>query len=361
MSFSAISPSLQNVATVAAPVVVMPGVLLVSVAISYKFHRFWRWLRVCVKWSNPDNFVQLAAGAGVNLLFGDRVPLRVAALMVWVPSRVVECIDNYNKLEKAYIKWIEAVRGDYPCKVKVRWVKTTQNRLLTPSWDLYWKEKGAIARIRTKRVAVCTVKLVKRIVLLSISCVDVADALSLKSSVCDRAVNEFFVDGVGAIDRIARQKEEVQRKLEENKPLANKLLKWLGTSYSADRLIDCISTAMDGVGLVDKGIKTVTEFADGMLVDLGKHAIFGVFSLLGIPEKFPTKLFPGEWERKYFYCESDERFVPEKWLYLPPLEDEAKNELKKRKTLKNRVFASLRNKRVKLIKSMNKSINVINK
>lgn len=299
------------------PAIAVPAALLAAVAISYKFNRFWRWLRLSLLWSNPDNFVQLAAGSGVNLLLGDRTPVRVAALMVWVPSRVVDCADNYNKLGKAYVKWVEAIRGDYPRRPKVRWVRSPKGRLLPPAWETTLKEKGICIRIRVQRVIVQTVKVGKRVILLSVSGVDVVEALSLKEGICNRAVSELLLDGTNAIHRIAKQKGVVQRKLEENRPLVDRLLKWVGASYSTEGLIDCVETALDGINVVDQGVTAVTSIGNGFFEDLRNHAILGVFSILGIPEKVPEKFLPISFEERFSGGKASEQYVPD-WMVTKP-------------------------------------------
>lgn len=307
-------------ANVIAPAVVVPGALLVGVFVLYRFHRTWRWIRIGLLWSDLDNFVQLSAGAAANHFFGDRVPLRVAALMVWIPSRLVACMDEYHKLSKAYLKWVEAVRGDYPRAMRVHWVQASSKPcVFSPAQRIWLEESALVIRMRLERVSVRTYKLVKRMFILSMTCVDAAEALSLKKSSCDRAINEFFLDGVNALDRIASKKEEVQDKLETNRLLANKLLRKLGTHHTVDRLISCVSTAMDGIELADKGVKNVTEFGNGIAKDMVKQAVFGIFSLLGIPGKIPAKWLPGQWEKDHFEDQPYEQYIPDEYITLPSM------------------------------------------
>lgn len=299
-------------AVVVPPAVVIPAFLLLGVTVLYRFHRFWRWIRIGSLWANPDNFIQLTAGAGVNLLFGDKLPLRVAALMVWIPSRVVACVTEHNKLVHAFQKWKEAIRGDFPRLPSIRWISSSKGRRMSPSIEFFLREHAVIGRWRISRVIKATYKLVRRMFILSMVSVDALEALSLKKESCDRAVNEFFVDGANAIERIARERDFVQLKLEEGRPVINKLLKQMGTHYTVDRLVKSVSTAMDGIAAVDRGIKDVKAFGGGIVVDLGKQAAATLFSLLGEADKIPVGLQPGEWEEETFGVKSKEQYSPQK-------------------------------------------------
>lgn len=308
--------SLYRIATtVMPPAVVVPVAILVGVTVLYRFHRFWRWIRIGLLWSNPDNFVQLSAGITGSFLFGDRTSLRAAALMVWIPSRIVACVDEYAKLGRAYQKWVEAIRGDYPRSPRIHWVKSSSNRAITPSCEIYWRERALAIRVRIGRVARRTSKLVMRAFMLSMRCVDAVEALSLKKSACDQALNEFFRDGCEAISRIASKREEVQEKLEENRLLVNKLLRHMGTTYSVDQLVNSVSMAMDGIEVVDKNVKAIASIGGGVAVDLVKQTLFGAFSLLGIPNKIPEKWLPGDWESEHFEPQPDEQYMPREFRF----------------------------------------------
>jgi hypothetical protein len=312
------SGRVRNVAsTVVPPAVVIPTALLVGVTVLYRFHRVWRWIRVGSLWANPNNFLQLAAGAGVDYLFGDKVPLRVAALMIWIPSRVADSIDEYNKLGSAWKKWKEAWRGDYPRSPQVHWVTNSKGKSNSPSFELFWKELGVVWRIRVWRVTVRSYKLGKRMFMLSMRSVDAFEALSLKKSSCDRAVSELFLDGTNVLDRIARKKEVVQEKLENNRPVVNKFLRKLGVKCTVNRLFGFLSSTMEMIGKLDNGVKKVSGIGGGMVKDLGKHVIFHAFSILDMPEKIPAKFLPGKWEEQCFEVKPSEQYVPFSWLMQP--------------------------------------------
>lgn len=313
--------SLTRIASaVIPPTLVVPAALLLGVTVLYRFHRFWRWIRIGSLWSNPDNFLQLSAGAGLNLLVGDKTAVRVAALMVWIPSRIVDCIDEYNRLAKAFGRWVEAIRGDYPRRPRVRWAMIQKNSILSPSQEVFLKETLIILRMRIERIVVSTYQLIKRIWLLSMRCTDAYEALCMKQGTTERAIREIVLDGTNAISRIAEKKDMVQEKLESNAQLVNSFLRKIGSHMTVDNLVAVVSTAMDGVSALDQGVKKVTSFAGGMITDLGKHAIFGVFSLLGIPEKIPAKLMPGTpdgWEQKVFGRKLTESYVPTEDVTCP--------------------------------------------
>lgn len=304
-------------ANVLPPLVVVPTAIWLGFNVFYQFNKAWRCLRIGSLWTNPDNFVQLGAGVAFNLALGNQLPVRVAALSVWIPSQIVNCVDQYNALGRAYQKWKEAIRGDYAIAPQVKWISINKKSALSPSTKIYIQEIALGVKTRFYLVIIRTYKLGKRIFVLSMVSVDALEAMSLKRSVCDRAVNEFFMDGVNTLERITDKKAVVLRCLNENKPLVEKMLKLINASITSDRLIKIVDSSMEGLVQVNQAVRKVKDLEKGVLVDLGKQMAFSAFSIMGIPEGCPKGLIPGKWERMHFEEGSTQQYVPNEWLTRP--------------------------------------------
>lgn len=255
-----------------------------------KIHGVWRWYRRVDVYRNPDNLVQLLAGHAVNYVFGDSVIVRIAAQCLLVATRLLECVQQQAELYQSCCRWMEAVKGQYPKIVKVKWLRECSYG--SPSTIHWWRLTAHSLVERVKRIIFCTLSVFKHAFKLSMCIMDVMEAFYWSPSVKQDAVGESFVNITKWLTVAVEQKEELLQGIADNKAIIQKLLERSPLTYQM--LYQGIERTLDNAETVFHGVKTISDLGGKTALRIGKRMISGGMVVMGLGNYCPNALVDKE-------------------------------------------------------------------
>jgi hypothetical protein len=251
-------------------------------------HSIWRWYRRVELYRNPDNFAQLLGGHLVHLVLGDVVLLRIAAQCLLISTRILECVQQQRKVRKSFRRWMVAVKGHYPMPYDYSWEHRSQNTWLSPSVIASIHTQGHFLWNRMKRIAKCTTAVFVQLFQLSMRLMDVVDTFCLSPYTRNEGIQEGFVNAMKWLDRLVANKEDLLNGITTNRPIIERILK--GSPLSYEQLYTNINKTIEKTEVVYKKAKAVSEFGNGIIVEVGKRALSGGFVMMGLADYCPTAL-----------------------------------------------------------------------
>lgn len=291
----------------------MGGFLEGCYQLIHKVHRVWRWYRRAELYSNPDNFLSLAAGHGLNWLGGGNSSvINIAAQVLLVASRIITCVEaQIEVVREARALWVDAV-NPYYLPPRVEWKDEAVNsRWISPSDRIEWKKMWGALMERIKRVAYRLFSLGKKLFLLSMKTLDAAEAFSYNNNSSER-INELFVNSRKCLSLLADNQELLLHGLQKNKGVIASLLGNTHSVFTADQFIDVVANSFKAVKAVNEGVETVSQAVGDIGRDIAKHMVFGLFQAAGLLDLLPNSWVP---EQDPFGVEEAEeidvpRFLP---------------------------------------------------
>lgn len=264
----------------------LPSVVWTTFTALNKVHGLWRWYRRAEVYRKPENLVSLVAGHVINWIIGDSVIVRVAAQFLLVATRILECAQQQAGICRAGHRWVSALKGHYPAPVYVEWEKPTSDGWLSPSTVHWWKTVVVTAWERISRIALCTLDLFTRAFRLSMTIMDVIDALCWSPAAKDDAINEGFVNISKCLANIVANKEELLEGLTDNKALIERFLK--NSPITFDKLHSGVSKVLDKTELVHNVVQKISKVGSGIVVGTKKGILNGTKVIARI-SKFKLK------------------------------------------------------------------------
>jgi len=246
----------------------LPPVLWTVFTALNQVHGIWRWYRRIELYRNPDNLVQLLAGHAVNILIGDTLLLRIAAQSLLVATRLLECTRQQSAVFRSGRAWIGSLKEEYPLPSVAKWDKDSLNSWLSPSSKYWWKRKGLYIEAKVHKVSLNSFKLLKNIFKLSVSMMDVIDALSWSPSARFDGVTESFVNITKWLNAIVENKEGLLTGITENKVIIVYLLK--NSPFTYEQLVSGVTKAVEKTERIQENIKRISNIGGGIFVNLGK-------------------------------------------------------------------------------------------
>lgn len=274
------------------PKVQLPNPVMMAFKAVHRVHRMWRWVRMGKIYSNPDNFLKLAAGHGLNFAFGDSVLLRISAVSVLIATRIFECVEQHGKLEKAWGKVVDSFKNRHPWPIKIKWETRASNRWISPSSVTWWRYHAADICHRTQRVALSLWNLCKQIFILSMRIMDATETFSLSPSTRNEGINQLFVNGTKWVDRLSENKDLLLKGLQANEAVIEKILKGIHSPLTSQQLIDAAAFSLNKVQQVHQASETVCKGFGFFIMACVKNWGYEFLWDLGLHHLVPSYLVP---------------------------------------------------------------------
>jgi len=214
----------------------------------HKVHFFWRVVRAKELYTNPNNYLALSAGYGLNFLFGRRGflgesrCLRGIAQIVLIAHCLFECLEQQALVIESYREWKNAINGDYSYVPQVQWTQGKSYSLITHALSNRLKRRSAAAISRVKRIAACTSRLFVNLGVLSMKMLDAIEACSLDLSTQNESVCHLFVNGRRCFEKFLENREELFIELRDKKSIIQKFLVNSHSKYTIEQIIVEVST-----------------------------------------------------------------------------------------------------------------------
>ncbi len=270
----------------------LSGFLGLCFQLVHRIHRVWYWFRRIDNYTNPDNFLKLAAGHTLNVVAGDRTVVRIAAHAVLIAARITETIEEQVALvQESKSLWV-TLSNPYPLHTPLRKNMKCHNMWLSPSTKHWWKVKFQAIVDRITRVVKAIIRLARRLFLLSMKTMDAATAFSFGTDQRQESLNELMINGSKCMDALVKNKDMLLRCLHKNKGIVSHVLSRSSTIFSIDQLIDMIEKGISVTESIHMGIETASHAVGIVGSDLVKRATFGVFQAAGLADLMPNGWMP---------------------------------------------------------------------
>ena len=285
-----------------------------------KIHRLWRWYRKGKVYSNPDNFLKLAGGHTLNALT-DSTLLRVAAVCVLIATRILECVEQQAKLQKAWRKWLSSLKGEFATPVKCTWEVTKGRGFFSISTIIWFKYKGKNLLLRIQWTAISTFHLGKQSFILSMRVMDAIESFSLSPNTRNEGVNELFINSTKWIDKLVENKALLIDGLVSNKRLIENVMSGIHSPITADHLIAIATTALNKTEQIHKTAEEVSRATGEFFTECGKKWSYEFLYNLGMQHLLPRSWIPSSippWEKQEFR-KIKTRFPPDHLITKPSM------------------------------------------
>lgn len=281
MTAAVVSTVHTTVRTLTPTSISVPGPLWGIFSVVLKVSSLWRWYRKAEIYTNPKNFQQLVAGHVVNFAFGGSMVLRVAAQCILIAHRILSCVEQMGNVSGAYRNWVNAITGGSLTSRKIKWDKGTEesSSCCSASSTDWWKSVFNSTLERIKAIAITTFTMLKETFVLSMTFMDAIESFSMSPETRNESINEIFVNGTEFLDKMEKQQDLLVDCLYENKNTVSNILKGIGSSFTADQLIDGASKGLETA----KTVNRVVDIGNDCL----KRAISGFYTGIGQTDSKP--------------------------------------------------------------------------
>ncbi len=258
-----------------------------------RIHQVWWWIRRKEVYANPDNFLKLMAGQGINWFAGNTAFVRVIAQTVLVSTRILECVEEqiaiYKEAERCWEALAESPSFLTP---RVKWIKAQKGSILSPSTRLYWKKVGAKTRVRVIRIFTTTLLIIKRLFILSMRTMDAIAAFSYTPSTQHEAVGEFFINCSKWVELLLNNKMIMIKSLKNNEKIIRMLLEKLNSPLTYEQLYNGIEGTLELTEQLDQQVKSASDVVAMVAKDALQRSVFGFFQTFGLSELIPVSWIP---------------------------------------------------------------------
>ncbi len=245
-----------------------------------RVHHLWRWYKRAEIYSNPNNFLALAAGHAVNALAGDKIPVKLPVLCVLVAQRILMVVDQTFRMQECFRKLKNAFRDEYSKTYSYKVVKNENKYHLKRTTE------------KIKRIVTSLLLIFKEAFILSMRMIDAIEIFYMNPDTMNDGVGEVFVNAKQVLEKLERDKKELQNALINSKPVIEKVLKAIGSPFNANDFIDISSDALDKAAVISKISNETTGPVAMVIQEIGKRFIFGVASMVGLKKMVPKTLYP---------------------------------------------------------------------
>lgn len=256
----------------------------------HQVHKYYSQSSLCSEVTKSSgNAVEFFSGVGLKWAVGDKpaaVPLRFAAHTIQFTRRVVDCMKQQQRLQKAYTDWNRACL----CKDVVV-IDTKLPKLITKTsfislnfWigngnTFYLQVKVRLVAGRVSHITRCTFFLIQESLLMSHHLMLVCEATSMTRKNNDKAMDCLFLNLSYLLDEISENREELITNLYEEEEMMNHLLSHFKSEWEAKPLIQATEKALElaekGKNAMDSASKVVAEET----LEVGKALARTAFSL----------------------------------------------------------------------------------
>ena len=251
---------------------------MVIFGIVNKIHRVWRCIEKAKVYANPNNFLGLVGGHALNAFLGDRVLVRISAISVLIAYRITLIIEQIHRLQESFRKMYGTLKNEYPKvyhyhknKIKFFFIKLLE---------------------RIKRFVVNLFTFLKEIFILSMRVMDAIEMFYLSPETRNEGINEMFVNLTQLLDKMVENRSGLENSIGKCKPIIQKVLKGIGSSFTAEQFIEFSKKTFDNITQVQRTTRGASNFVGEVVTEVFIRSVFGVASMVGLEGMLPQKLQP---------------------------------------------------------------------
>jgi len=215
-------------------------------------HCAWWMKRKVVLYKDPDNWLFIAAGWGINHFVGNgklKRYLQIYSLTI----RIGRVIDEVNLLKSDLTQWkmtfISSRIGAKPVGENARCVSI---RIIFSGNSFH-------------QIVLVTTIIVKRVGLISMKCMDAYAVFYI-----DMNNDEIVFEGLEGIGRLAEQKEFIIESLRQRRDAMDQVITRLSLPMTANQVIDSVSTGLKYASAINMVGKSVSQYGGKVTVDAAK-------------------------------------------------------------------------------------------
>lgn len=227
-------------------------------------HKIWRGSKTLTAVSTPTGFLAYVGGVGLNMAYGDRRGVKIAAQTVMIALRVVQCIEHFVAL-KVYVSELKSeLAGHTILPMKPTWNRSGSFVFMSPSTHEYACRKLELLRYRIWRIAELLGIIFYRLFDLSMVMYDASQAFNIDNEHVSDNVNEIFSNGYQIWEKLTSDLPYLAQKIEENSKVIDVLMKKVTHTPldTSTLLIFCRTMAS-----VRDGAEQVVEVVGGAIAD----------------------------------------------------------------------------------------------
>ncbi len=257
-----------------------------------RIHRIWYWCQRIEVYTNPDNFLKLAAGHSVNWIAGHKSPVRLAAWSVLIAARMTENAKTQIELVLKGEKFWEELTDPHPLNRKIKRSSLPKNRWISPSVTyrgavLFYKYKNKIIKI-TKIIF----ELIVGLFILSMKIMDSVAAFSYGEDIRNESINELFVNSSKCLEELIKNKEFLLSCLKNGSKTIGEVLTGSNSIFTVEQLIEVVEKGINATEKVHNGIEAASKKTGVVVTDLFKRGLFGIFQSAGLTDLLPDSWVP---------------------------------------------------------------------
>ncbi|MCP5507851.1 MAG: hypothetical protein H7A37_06085 [Chlamydiales bacterium] len=261
-----------------------------SMRVVHWSHRLWRGYDKLQIYSNPDNFLKLAAGHLVNWIAGDKLLVRLGAHAVLVARRITQFLESAQGVKRAGKQLWDAICGRYRLPEKYCWKKGQGGLSPSTTAHLYYL-KDRIAGYAAS-IAYHMLRVVKKVGLLVMRIMDAIDTFYISRASSLESVGEFFVHWSDSMKKLVDNKDLLLDSLQRNRLLIERIFIGLSSPYSVDLIISAVENVLDTMETVHSGVENVSKSVGEVAVDAGKRALLGAAASMNMARYLPSECVP---------------------------------------------------------------------
>lgn len=253
-------------------------------------HRVWRWIRLGKIYTNPHNFLHLAAGHGLNALAGDYMFVRVSAIAVLIATRILDAAEAFDDLQTAWKKLTLAWKNEYPSPIHVSW--KSDSDILSLSSLVWLRTTYQELLVRIKRIALAILRVVKEALILSMRLMDAAECFYMSPDLKQESINLLFVNASRCLDKLVQERSYLIQGLRNNKTVIQKVLDGIGSILTAEQLIAEVDNGLGHVETFHQSTKSANNEFVEFLEACGKKWTFQILYEFGLHRLLPPSMMP---------------------------------------------------------------------
>jgi hypothetical protein len=274
--------------------VVLPIAISCSVNGLHYIHRLWRYVRQRELYSQ-ENAANLLAGFALQAAVGDQRWLQLAAQCVQIARRIVLCIEQQVALWRRCHRWVDSLLVTFPVPNGTKWPKRPREGFswsISPSSQQYCTVKASSSWRYVKRLCLQSGGAAVDIFKLSMMVMDAIEACQFDPTRGQAAIAELFVNGQLLLGSCADGSNQLTALLVKNQGVIDKIFASLGCGQTAQHLIEMVTYWDRNLQAANRKVQEGDGNVNQAMAEVGKHALFGFFSALGLSSLLPANLIP---------------------------------------------------------------------
>ncbi len=286
----------ETVSTSAAPVGgEITGKLAKTLKVLCWIHRIWRGTRTARAATSVPKFMTYLGGVGLNLAYGDRRGVKIAAQTVLIATRVVESIEHLVTLNLYFSEIKREVCGETILPMKAEWKKPGAVVFMSPSIQENAKTGLMTLKHRISRVAYLVAMIVYHIFDLSMCIYDASKGFDIDNEHVSDNINEIFTNGYTMWNKLTTDLPLLAEKLEEHSKVIDVLLHKMSNSpFKTSHLLKVCMAGANALNHIDAASEALGRVASNGLEAIAKvipsidpDPRYVDLSKISIPQTFP--------------------------------------------------------------------------